>query len=108
MSVAENMPTLSRLLEIMRKLHLFVSIQQPQLHILIFDLKSQLTDIYLDSKVAKQSSITLFIQLLISLFSAIKIREKRSNNVLQPVILFTGSLHIPRKHLCFFEKQIWL
>ena len=60
MSVAENTPTLSTVLEIMRKLHLFVSIQQPQLHILIFDLKSHLTGIYLDSKVTKQSSITYF------------------------------------------------
>ena len=60
MSVAESPPALSAVLEIVRKLHLFVSIQQCQLHILIFDLKSHLTDIYLDSKVTKQSPITFF------------------------------------------------
>lgn len=56
--VAENLPNLCEALEVMRKLHLFASTQQPQLHNLISDLESQLTDIYLDSKVIKQSSIT--------------------------------------------------
>ena len=48
----------SAALEMMRKLHLFASIEQPKLHNLISDLESQLTDIYLDSKAVKQSSIT--------------------------------------------------
>lgn len=54
----EKPPNLSEVLEIMRRLHLFASIEQPQLHNLIYDLESQLTDIYLDSKAVKQSSIT--------------------------------------------------
>jgi len=56
-SIAEKPPNLSEVLEMMRKLHLFASTQQPQLHTLISDLESQVIDIYLDSKVAKQSSI---------------------------------------------------
>jgi hypothetical protein len=61
-SVAEKPPNLSEVLEMMRKLHLFASIQQPQLHTLISELESQVTDIYLDSKVAKQSSITEYFE----------------------------------------------
>jgi hypothetical protein len=61
-SVAEKPPNLSEVLEMMRKLHLFASIQQPQLHTLISELESQVMDIYLDSKVAKQSSITDYFE----------------------------------------------
>ncbi|CAF4450927.1 unnamed protein product, partial [Rotaria magnacalcarata] len=57
-ALLEQPPKLSEALEMMRKLHLFASIELPQLHNLISDLESQLTDIYLDSKAAKQSSIT--------------------------------------------------
>ncbi|CAF2049990.1 unnamed protein product, partial [Rotaria magnacalcarata] len=57
-ALLEQPPNLSEALEVMRKLHLFASIEQPQLHNLISDLESQLTDIYLDSKAVKQSSIT--------------------------------------------------
>jgi len=39
------------------KLHIFAWLEQPQLHNVLFDLESQLTDIYLDSKAVKQSSI---------------------------------------------------
>ena len=41
-----------------RKFHLFVSIEQPQLHNLISDLESQLKDIYRQSNAVKQNSIT--------------------------------------------------
>ena len=41
-----------------RKLRLFASIEQPILHNLIYDLESYLTDIYLESKAVRQSSIT--------------------------------------------------
>jgi hypothetical protein len=58
-SVVEKPPNLSEVLKMMRKLHLFASTQQPQLHTLISDLESQVTDIYLDSKVAKKSSIEM-------------------------------------------------
>ncbi|CAM4766515.1 unnamed protein product [Rotaria magnacalcarata] len=54
----EKPPNLPEALEMMRRLHRFASIEQPQLHNLIYDLESQLTDIYLDSKAVKQSSIT--------------------------------------------------
>ncbi|CAF3678409.1 unnamed protein product, partial [Rotaria socialis] len=57
-ALLEQPPNLSEALEMMRKLHLFASIEQHQLHNLISDLESQLTDIYLDSKAVKQSSIT--------------------------------------------------
>jgi len=57
LSSPEQPPNLSEALEMLRKIHLYASIEQPQLHNLISDLESQLTDIYLDSKVAKQSSI---------------------------------------------------
>ncbi len=60
MSATQKPPNLSKVLEIVKKLHLFASIQQPQLHTLISDLESQLNDIYLDSKVAKQSSIKYY------------------------------------------------
>ncbi|CAF5063826.1 unnamed protein product, partial [Rotaria magnacalcarata] len=46
-ALLEQPPNLSEALEMMRKLHLFASIEQPQLHNLISDLESQLTDIYL-------------------------------------------------------------
>ena len=49
---------LSKALEVIRKLHLFASTEQPQLRNLLSDLESQLTDIYLESKTVKQSSIT--------------------------------------------------
>ena len=42
----------------LRKLHIFASLEQPQLHNVLFDLESQLTDIYLDSKAVNQSAIT--------------------------------------------------
>jgi len=42
----------------LRKLHLFASLAQPQLHNGLFDLESKLTGIYLDSKAVKQSAIT--------------------------------------------------
>ncbi|CAF4847126.1 unnamed protein product, partial [Rotaria socialis] len=57
-ALLEQPPNLSGALEMMRKLHPFASIEQPQLHNLISDLESHLTYIYLDSKAVKQSSIT--------------------------------------------------
>ena len=41
-----------------RKLHLFASIEHLQLHNLMSDLESQLIDINLESKAVKQSSVT--------------------------------------------------
>lgn len=39
----------------LRKLHIFAWLEQPQLHNALFDLESKLTDIYLDSKAVKQT-----------------------------------------------------
>jgi len=58
LSIREQPPSISEALEMLRKLHIFASLEQPQLHNVLFDLESQLTDIYLDSKAMKQSAIT--------------------------------------------------
>jgi hypothetical protein len=67
-SLAEQPPNLSEALEMMRKLHIFASTEQLQLHSLISDLESQLTDIYLDSKAVKQSSIKDYFFWLLMFF----------------------------------------
>jgi hypothetical protein len=54
----EAPPKLAEALEMLRKLHLLVSVEQPQLHKLVTDLQSKLADIYLESMTTKQSSIT--------------------------------------------------
>lgn len=59
-SLAEQPPNLPEALEMLRKLHLYASIEQPQLHNIISDLEAQLTDIYLVSKAVKQTSIKDF------------------------------------------------
>jgi hypothetical protein len=53
----ETPPTLAQAMEMMRKLHLFASVQQPQLHEAVSALESRLTDVYLDSKCVVQSKI---------------------------------------------------
>jgi hypothetical protein len=53
----ETPSTLAQAMEMMRKLHLFASVQQPQLHEAVSVLESRLTDIYLDSKCVVQSKI---------------------------------------------------
>jgi hypothetical protein len=56
----EEPPSFVEALEMLRKLHLLVSVRQPELHSLMSDLESKLTDSYIDSKMSKQSSITDF------------------------------------------------
>ena len=58
----EEPPSLADALEMIRKLHLLASTRQPELHQLVTDLGSKLTDAYIDSKTNKQSSITDFFQ----------------------------------------------
>jgi hypothetical protein len=58
----EEPPKLPEALDMVRKIHLLVSSQHPDLHQLVSELEAKLTDIYLDSRVAKQSSITDFFQ----------------------------------------------
>jgi DDE superfamily endonuclease len=58
--ITEEPPSLVDALQMIRKLHLLVSIRQPELHQLVSELESKLTDTYIDSKSSKQSSITDF------------------------------------------------
>ncbi len=58
----EEPPKLPEALDMVRKLHLLASSQHSDLHQLVSELEAKLTDIYLDSRVAKQSSITDFFQ----------------------------------------------
>lgn len=58
--ISEEPPSLADALDMIRKLHLLVSIRQPELHQLVSDLESKLTDTYVDSRSSKQSSITDF------------------------------------------------
>ena len=56
-TVTEKVPNISEVLEMMRKIRLFTIHEQPQLHGVLYDFESQLIDVYIDSKAAKQSSI---------------------------------------------------
>ncbi|CAF5037718.1 unnamed protein product [Rotaria sp. Silwood1] len=58
--IQEQPPSLVEALEMIRKLHLLASTRQPQLHQLVTELESKLTDAYIDSKTSKQSSIIDF------------------------------------------------
>jgi hypothetical protein len=62
MMTEELPPKLPEALEMIRRLHLLASTEQPELHVLISELESKITDIYVDSKTSKQSSITDFFQ----------------------------------------------
>jgi hypothetical protein len=53
----EDPPSLSESLEMVRRLRLFSTTQQPDLHSFINQLQSRLTDILLDSTSSKQKSI---------------------------------------------------
>ena len=55
--VKETPPNLMEALDMLERLHLLASTEQSQLHLLISDLKSKLTDAYLDSKVSKRNCI---------------------------------------------------
>ncbi len=61
--VIQDQPlSLAEALEMIRKLHLLASTHQPELHQLVADLESKLTDVYIDSKTNKQSSILDYFQ----------------------------------------------
>jgi transcriptional regulator with XRE-family HTH domain len=49
-------------LDMLRRLHLFASTEQPELHALISQLETKMTDLYISSKTSKQSCITDFFQ----------------------------------------------
>ncbi len=44
-------------MEMVRRLHLLTTTQQPQLHLIISQLDSQLSQLFIDSKSAKQTKI---------------------------------------------------
>ena len=56
----ETPPKLTEAMEMIRRLHLLAATQQPQLHSLISQLDSQLTQLFIDSKGAKQTKINDF------------------------------------------------
>ena len=57
-SIEEVVPKLPEALDMLRKLHLFASTEHPELHSLLSELESKMTDVYLDWKSSKQSCIT--------------------------------------------------
>ena len=55
--VKETSPNLLEAFDMLQRLHLLAPTAQSQLHLIISDLKSKMTDTYLDSKVSKQNCI---------------------------------------------------
>ena len=55
--VKETSPNLLEAFDMLQRLHLPAPTAQSQMHLIISDLKSKLTDTYLDSKVSKQNCI---------------------------------------------------
>lgn len=53
----EEPPSLAESLELVRRLRLLSTTQQPEIHPFIIQLQSKLTDVLLDSQVSKQKSI---------------------------------------------------
>ncbi|CAF1116814.1 unnamed protein product [Rotaria magnacalcarata] len=58
----ESPPKIMEAMEILRKLHLPATIQEPQLHQLISQLESKLTDVYIHSKAKKQTKLEDFFK----------------------------------------------
>ena len=56
----ETPPKVIEAMEMVRRLHLLAATQQPQLHSLISQLDSQLTQLFIDSKGVKQTTIDDF------------------------------------------------
>ena len=59
---AEPPPNLFEAMEMLRRLHLLASTQHPHLHSLVSQLDSQLTQLFIDSKGAKQTTIDDFFR----------------------------------------------
>ena len=59
---SEDLPSLAESLELVRRLRLLSTTQQPELHPFINQLQSKLTDILLDSNLSKQKSIFDYFQ----------------------------------------------
>lgn len=58
----EQPPTIINAMEMVRQLHLLANTQQPELHLIISQLDSQLTQLFIDSKGAKQTKIDDFFR----------------------------------------------
>ncbi|CAF3232233.1 unnamed protein product [Rotaria sp. Silwood2] len=56
----ESPPKITEAMEMIQKLHLLTTAQQPQLHSLINEIEFRLTDIYIDSKVKRQTTLEDF------------------------------------------------
>ncbi|CAF1023338.1 unnamed protein product [Rotaria sordida] len=56
----ESSPKISEAMEMTRKLHLLATAQQSQLHPLINEIESKLTDIYISSKEKRQTTLEDF------------------------------------------------
>ena len=57
----ETPPKISEVMEMLRKLHLLAIAQHPQLHPIINQLESQITDIYVSSKSKRQTVLDDFL-----------------------------------------------
>ncbi|CAF3615439.1 unnamed protein product, partial [Rotaria sordida] len=55
-------PKITEAMEMTQKLRLLATTQYPQLHKLISELESKLTDVYIDSKKQKQTTIENFFK----------------------------------------------
>ena len=58
----ESPPKIIEAMEMTRKLHLLATTQQPQLHQLINELESKLTDVYINSKTKRQTTLEGFFK----------------------------------------------
>ncbi|CAF1597859.1 unnamed protein product [Rotaria magnacalcarata] len=60
--LTESPPKLTEAMEMIRKLHLLAITQQPQLHQLINEVESKLTDVYINSKTKRQTTLEDFFK----------------------------------------------
>jgi len=58
----ETPPKLTEAMEMVRRLHILATTQQPELHAIISQLDSQLTQLFIDSKGFKQKTINDFFR----------------------------------------------
>ncbi|CAF1595941.1 unnamed protein product, partial [Rotaria magnacalcarata] len=58
----ESPPTITEAMEMIRKLHLLATTQEPQLHQLVNELESKLTGVYIHSKPKRQTILEDFFK----------------------------------------------
>ena len=59
---SEPPPSVVEAMETLRRLHLLAATQQPKLHSLIAELDSKLTEVYINSKGLKQTTMDVFLK----------------------------------------------